>query len=190
MKNYHLLFGLLLLLCGVVLVAASLEEVPSQRGLTHPDFSTMQLGGDSAARHGQVLWLGWSFGALVIAFFVGLIDASLARSGQPGKPSARRTVWLAGAVFELIFLLLVLSYRSFMDDPSMPSVLGFPRPTAWMLYGIWGFPMVFVLLYIFRFEQWVLDTKAEAEFAKLERRRDLERAGTAEASVIRGGNQA
>lgn len=174
MRSYQLLFVLLLLLCAVVAYAATLEEVPSQRGMTHPDFATMQLGGDSEARHGEILWLGYSFGALVIAFFVGLIDVALARGGKSGPASARRTVWLVGAGLEVVFLLLVLSYRAFMSDPS-GDVWGFPRPTAWMMYGIWGFPMLFVVLYIFRFEQWILSPEDEAEFALLEKERDAQR---------------
>ncbi len=179
MRSYQLLFALLILMCGVVLFVATLDEVPSQRGLAHPDFATMQQGGDPAARHSEVLWVAWSFGALVIAFFIALIDVSLARGGKSGPIAARRTVWICGGVLELIFLALVLSYSSFMVDPLQDSVLFFPKPTAWMMYGIWGFPMVFVLLYILRFEQWILSPADEAEFAILEKAKDAERAAAA-----------
>ncbi len=179
MRSYRLLFALLLALCAVVLFAATLDEVPSQRGMVHPDYETMQQGGAPEARHGSVLWLGWTYGALAIAFFVGLIDLSLAQGGAAGPTSARRTIWVVGAALELVFLALILSYRSFMLDPLQDTFLFFPKPTAWMMYGIWGLPMVFVLLYIFKFETWILTPEQEAAFAKLEASKDAERRQTA-----------
>ncbi len=175
MLSYRFLFALLLAMCAVVLFAATLDEVPSQRGMVHPDYSTMQQGGAPEAHHASILWLGWSYGALAIAFFIGLIDVSLAKGGATGPASARRVVWIAGAVLELIFLGLVLSYRYFMLDPLQNSVLFFPKPTAWMMYGIWGFPLLFVLLYIFKFNSWVLTPQQEADFANLEAAKDAER---------------
>lgn len=175
MRSFHFLFVVLLLLCALVLYMSTLEEVHSQRGVVHADFETMQQAGAPEARHGSIVWFGWAYGALVITFFIGLIDLALARGGKPGPAAARRTVWILGGVLQLVFLALVQSYRSFMVDPLQPPVLFFPEPTSWMMYGIWGFPMLFVALYILKFETWILTPEEEAEFAKLEAKMDAER---------------
>lgn len=162
------LFVLLVGMCALVVFAGLLDEVPSQRGLSHPDYPTMALGGASEARHGSILWLGWAFGAMAIGLFQGLIDWSLRRGGGSGRPEARRAFLAGGLCLQAVFLGLVLSYRGFMEDPLAAGlVLGFPRPTAWMMYGVWGVPLVLVLLYVWRFESWIWSPADEEEFHRL-----------------------
>ena len=162
------LFVLLVGMCALVVVAGLLDEVPSQRGLAHPDYPTMAMGGAPAARHGSVLWLGWAFGAMSIAIFQGLIDWSLRRGGTSGRPQARRAFLAGGLGLQAVFLALVVSYRAFMADPlGAGLVLGFPVPSAWMMYGVWGAPLILVLLYVWRFEAWIWSAADEEEFHRL-----------------------
>ena len=162
------LFVLLVGMCALVVLAGLVEEVPSQRGLAHPEFPTMALGGAPEARHGSVLWLGWAFGAIAIAIFQTLIDWSLRRDGGAGRPEARRAFFAGGLVLQGVFLALVLSYRGFMEDPlGRGLVLGFPAPTAWMMYGIWGVPLILVALYVWRFDSWIWSAGDEEEFHRL-----------------------
>ena len=162
------LFVLLVGMCALVVLAGLLEEVPSQRGLPHPDYPTMALGGAPEARHGSVLWLGWAFGAMGIAIFQGLLDWSLRRGGGSGRPEARRAFLAGGLCLQAVFLALILSYRGFMEDPlGAGIVLGFPTPSAWMMYGVWGAPVILVLLYVWRFDSWIWSAGDEEEFHRL-----------------------
>ena len=46
-------------------------------------------------------------------------------------------------------------------------LLGFPLPTAVMLYGIWGVPLIFVLFFVIRFDQWILKPEELERFETL-----------------------
>lgn len=162
------LFVLLVGMCALIVLAGLIDEVPSQRGLAHPEYPTMMLGGAPEARHGSILWLGWAFGAMAIALFQGLIDWSLSRGGGADRVHARRGFFAGGLCLQAAFLALVLSYRGFMEDPLGGGlVLGFPAPSAWMMYGVWGAPLILVLLYVWRFESWIWSAADEEEFHRL-----------------------
>ena len=168
MKSPHTLFAILLAMCAVVAATFFIGEVPTEdvvsektgetvqvargHGFTHPEFKTMQSGGNGEMRHSRVLWLGWAFGMLQIAFFVCLLAFGGQKRGQLG-PLGPPLIG-GGILFAAIFTAMVYSYNNYMLEDQHAMVLSLPIPTAWMIYGVWPIPIVFMALYMFTFGSW------------------------------------
>lgn len=135
-------------------------ETPLGHGFEHPEYPTMQMGADGEARHSRILWVGWFFGASQIVLFIATLALGMRKNGGLGPIKA--PLLAGGAVFAIIFTLMVLSYRDYMLGEDVSLFWGFPVPTAWMVYGIWIFPVFFVVLYMRAFGAWYL-TDADCE---------------------------
>lgn len=173
MKLPWILFGLCVAMCFLVgALVLFVEEAPDGHGAGHPVFDTMSVGGDGAARHENVLFYGWAFGALQICFFVACLAFGASKKERVG---ALKVPMLAGtAVYLVVFTFLVWSYRTYMLEETHVLFLSFPRPTAWMMYGIWIFPVYFILLYWFTFDSTILTKDDLQRFNELvdEKRRN------------------
>lgn len=152
MKLPWILFGLLIAMCCVVATVIFFVDEPADAaGSGHPVFDTMNIGGDGAARSEGVLVYGWAFGMLQICFFVACLAFGASKKEEVG---ALKIPFLAGtAIYLLVYTLMVRSYHAYMLEDTHVLFLSFPRPTAWMLYGIWVFPAVFIFLYMFKFDR-------------------------------------
>ena len=72
-----------------------------------------------------------------------------------------------GIGYILIFFLLLRSYWQYVEVSEPSHFLGFPAPTAWMVYGIYFFPFIFTALYVLNFNSWVLTEEELVRFHKL-----------------------
>lgn len=175
----------LLILCGVVCLLALRDAPANASGLTHPEYATMMQGADGVARHGGLLWAGWLFGAVIIAFFVGLMLLGLGAQAT----RARGFLLVGGVIVVATFTGVVATYRHYMREPTRALdhlFLGVPPPTAWMLYGIWFIPALFIILYIWKFHDWVWTPEKSAAFAQLMAQRN-EEASSAPVAPGEGG---
>ena len=172
------IFALLLAMCASIAAAFIIGETPyvdsepdesgvvtrtyAGHGIGHPEFKTMLAGGPGPERHSNIFWAGLAFAVTQAAFFIALLLFGIRKKGHPGP--ARIPVLVAGAAFVAIFVLLFFSYRRYMDDPSPDLFLTLPAPTAWMIYGVWLFPIVFVFIYRRYFDSWFLTDEDMARF--------------------------
>ncbi|HVS13737.1 MAG TPA: hypothetical protein VMV46_07425 [Thermoanaerobaculia bacterium] len=171
------LFVLLLGLCGVVGWLAIQEPAVNQAGLAHPDHPAMALGADGAARHQGVLGVGLLFASLIVAFFVSLLFFGLRRAGEPVP--GKVLILTVGGLFLGAFVALFVTYSRYLESPDPEALaLGFPPPTAWMLYGVWGIPLLFIAIYVTRFKEWVYGAGDETEYQNLLERVRRARTGT------------
>ena len=160
------IFAVLLALCGVVLAIALIEEAPDSRGLDHPVHETMRQGG-SPERHDRVLFWGWLYGTLSIVLFASMLALGLRRRGAL-PTGAKRSLLFGSALYAAVFALLVLSYRAYAESGADGSLSGsFPRPSAWMLYGVWPVPLIFTFFYVRNFDRWVMSDDDVADFERL-----------------------
>jgi hypothetical protein len=153
MKLPSLAFAAAVGIAAILFAVFSLPEPPQSHGDTHPKFASMEYGGPATDRPPFVLWLGWGFGVLEIAFFVAMIALGASRRGSLrglGLP-----LIVAGVAYAAVWTALVLAYRVYASGDESAIFLGFPAPTAWMLFAIWPLPMIFVLFYTVGFERWV-----------------------------------
>lgn len=181
-----ILFALLLAMCALVGAVLSIQETPfieasevgamvksaQGHGTAHAEFKTMKIGGSGEARHGRILWLGWAFGLLQICFFIGLLALSSER--RDGSQSMLRSLGAGLLLYSGVFTVLIVSYSQFMVEDSPDLVMGLPRPTAWMIYGLWTVPVWFLILYIKAFKQsiWTEDDQTRFERIIEEKRRE------------------
>lgn len=153
-----------------VLVAAWVVGAPAgAAGGDHPIYPSMSAGGPGEAKHERVFALGVAFGVLEIVFF----SACLALGASRGERVGRLAVPIAiGAVLHAgTFLALVAAYRSYLTSEDPTLWLGLPAPTAVMMYGLWGIPMYFIVLYYVSFDKYVFsDADLERFNAILEKR--------------------
>ena len=164
MRVPALLFALLIGMCLVLGYVLLLDEMPDGHGFNHPDYPTMQRGGDGTARHADVLWIGWALGVLQLLFFIGLLALG-ARSRRP-QPFEKRAMIAGTIIYVAFFTWMVLAYNSYAIASSPGLVFSFPLPTALMLYGVGFAPLVFIFLYMFRFTPWILDDDELETFLK------------------------
>lgn len=165
MKLPWLLFAILLAMCFVLGYVLTIEEVGAGHGVVHPRFSTMLQGGDALERHGPILSWGWTLGVLEIALFVGLLALGLRHRRVLGR---RKWPLLAGGVaYVAVFSLLIRAYEIYGGSDVHPLFLSVPIPTAWMLYGLFGIPLYFHLVYVVAFDRWVLTPEDLERFQEL-----------------------
>lgn len=153
MRIPALLFALVLA-AGLLLLAAVtlLPETPQLR--VHPEYATLLQGEDGAARSAPVWWIGAAFGLVQIAFFGACFALGMSRGGRVAGLGLPIAVGLA--LYAAVFVLLLVTYRLFLGAPGEHLVLGFPLPTAVMIYLLWPVPLWFLWLYLRNFDRHVL----------------------------------
>lgn len=155
---------LLTLLWVVVLAILCTPESPHGHGFTHPQIAEMDRGGAGLERHGSVLVLGWLFGSVLIALFVGL----LAHGTLPRQRYKVAVFVLGLLLYEGVFGMLCLTYGASLDNPQTPLFWGpFPAATSWLLFGVWLAPFFFIALYVVFFDRWVMPPDHAKRFEEL-----------------------
>ncbi len=146
------------------------DSAGASGGNVHPVYSSMEQGGRRDLSGSWLFWLGLAFGICQIALITALLSLAV------HKPAERRPVpafILAGGVaYAAVLSSLFLSYRIYAEKPdSVAFWLGFPTPTAWLVYGIWGLPWIFVAYFVYSFRRSYLRSEDLARFEELVRRR-------------------
>ena len=163
MSHGKFIFFIFLALALVVGASFVVNDGNYNHGQQHPDHGEMNQGGDGARhQHGHTLWLGESLGVLQIVLFVTLLSF-----GMRSIPRQRITLLVGGILYLGIFLAMLTSYRATIAGPLAhpPELfLGLPVATAWMIYGLGGFPLFFALLYMIHFDRWVLTPEDHQAF--------------------------
>jgi hypothetical protein len=157
MKIAKVLFGLLIAMCVVMGVAFVTGEFTSS-GEPPP----MLRGNSETQRDPVATGLGWCFGVLVIAILVLCLVLGIGRG--------RERHWIfpvGGALFVFVFSAVIVTTGSYFSEDSTSWFLSFPAPTAWMLYGVWPVPVVFMIWYSVHFDRRVLTEEDLEEFQRI-----------------------
>ena len=165
MKAPWLLIGVLLAMCLVIGAAAVLERnQPSVSG-QHPKYKEMQHTQPQTERRPHVVWLGVTFGVLEITFFVCCLAFGIRRADRLG---GRKWAFIAGGIlYVAIFVWMTVAYEGYLRQELPPLFFAFPLPTALMVYGLWGAPLLFVALYVVCFDRWVMTVEDLERFEKI-----------------------
>ena len=167
MKPWRLVFAIALGLAAILIAAVNWTEQPRSQSTDHPEFAGMQRSGVDAEPDAGLLWIGWTFGTLQITFFAAML--ALGARSRRGLRGLGVPLIAASLVYLAIWSALVLAYRSQanVDDPVL--FLGFPAPTAWMLFALWPCPLIFTFYYVVGFDRWIATPE---DLAELERTLD------------------
>ncbi len=124
----------------------------------------LQSTGGIAAQSGA-LWVAFVMSLLILAMMATCVWIGLGKRGS-GTPLSRRMMIGFGG-YGIVFAALTATYARYAGDTEVPFFGGFPLPTAWMIYGVWLFPILFVALYMTMFDRWVLTDDDLARFKQL-----------------------
>ena len=149
----------------VVQADGATQRVAKSHGFAHDRFATMRQGGPGDERSGRALWMGWVFVTLQVLFFGGCLALGMSRGGRLGP--ARGPIIGGTLVLVAIFAALFLSYIRFMNGETQLRFLGWPRPTAWVLFVVWTFPIFFMVLYYRVFDRWFFTADDEKRLAEI-----------------------
>ena len=154
---------ILLLACtatmtGLLLVCLLSPEPAAGHGVPHPDFPQMNQGG-TAQRHENLITIAGLYGALQIVVLVAGLCLGICHR------SRLFPMLLGGSAYLAIYTAVVVTYSNGMDNA--PTMLGFPLPTMLMVFGLWGTPWFFVVMYVVKFKAWVFDDNDARKFAEL-----------------------
>lgn len=130
----------------------------------HPDHgSVLRVSGPASP---SVIAWGYGLGLAILLLMTSCILLGVAKAGRLG----RLGLGLAAGCFglALVFTALVFTYARGASG----LVAGFPLPTAWMLYGVWGFPSLMVLGFSWAFLRvWLTEDEVDRFRAALAERR-------------------
>jgi hypothetical protein len=161
MNAWRFVFAITLGIAALLIGAANWTAPPQTQSAPHPAFAGMQQSGADAAPDNAKLWIGWSFGALQIALFAAVI--ALGARSRRGLRGLGLPLIATSFIYLAVWSALVLSYRGQASAEVPTFFLGFPAPTAWMLFALWPCPLIFAAFYVFGFDRWIATPEDIAE---------------------------
>jgi len=174
MKTIHIIYVTLVFFLAVI-IGLFVGDAPAMvTGQPHPEYKTMLKGGDSIHASSSSNVLGYLFGlcaTLLICLFITL------GAHRRGKLTTIKPWLIFGtALYLAVYTFTYLSDAAYVDQNHQAFFLGWPAPTAWMIYAMWFAPLVFVALYVFGFREWILTEEDEARFTEILKARRTRRA--------------
>jgi len=157
-----------LALLGLVILALVVPGSPELAARPHPTIESMLSSGAGAPGGPRTLWAGFVTGLLVI-LMIGLL---LLVGVAPDATGLKR--WIVGctAAYGLVFGALMLSYLQYLEGGPLRIFGGLPAPSAWMMYGVWLFPWVFIIGYVVTFHTSYFPPESQERFRELLRSGD------------------
>ena len=154
------ILGILVLMALAIAIAMMGQAPEMVSGGPHPDYSGMSIGGDGAARL-QGLWVEG-----LILYFATFISMPVFCVLGIAKRNRSQPFWtLMGGVTALNLMfaaLLIYFYISFLNTGETFLLLGFPAPTAMMMFGCWGSAFLFTVIFIWKFDTFIFTPEDEA----------------------------
>lgn len=167
MKNqlFKYFFALLSAFLILIILLFIFDTPENVTGGTHPTLKTMSHSGESVVSLPHSKWFSYLFGLFSIGIFVFCLFFSYFKKGKLGKVKP----WLIyGSIgYFIVFSLMIFAYWNFIETGSSNYFGGYPAPTAWMLYGVWFYPVFFAVIYYVKFDDWVLKPEELNDFQEL-----------------------
>ncbi len=131
----------------------------------HPDLPAMAVGGDGAARFAATGWAVFVFQCASLVAGPLLMTLGV----RPERRTALFKLLMAGstACMLVVWIAMFFTYRRYLATGETAYVLGFPVPTAWMIYGTWIGALSFIFIFCLGFRVFVLPKEDEAAFEAL-----------------------
>ena len=164
MKPFYLLLSLFTILLLLIGVALFYDPIPGLTGAPHPEFKGMMISDGNTDLFTHLRWLGLLFALAVVSIFGCVFLIGTLKKGKTtgiGK-------WLGvfTICYALIFLFMVLTNWDYAQNTNNRFTALMPIPTAWMIYGVWLFPYFITILYVWKFEEWVISPEEEKELSQ------------------------
>jgi len=158
--EFSIIFGLMLVITLFLALVIFNEEPSDSSGGSHPVIEGMQSGGNGAARLKGIESASFILFASTILIFVVVIVSGISRRYR------NREFWVSIGIITLLILFvwyrIFTSYANYLETGELRFFLGFPEPTAWMIYGLWGGGALFTFLYVIGFRKYIYTKEDEA----------------------------
>lgn len=162
MKPYYFLFGILVFLLGIILCAGLVPEVVGATGVDHPQFKGMKVSPSNIDQQPSTRYLGYLFGLGIISLFGTMLFIGNRKKGQ--MTSISKPLIIGILIYIVVFSSMVFSHWSYSDNNGSDFILSMPKPTAWMILGVWFVPLIITITYILKFEEAIISDEEIAEF--------------------------
>lgn len=165
MKAFHWFFLLSLSFLLFIISLFFIDIPPGSTGMLHEKYATMLHGGPDTK--GLSFGIGVIIGLMVLGIFAFCLYLGNRRKGHSGPLSK----WFWAGIIGYFAVYGIQVYLYWMYDAREESLFfgGYPLPTAWMIYAMWTFPLVFTVIYLLTFDSWVFTKEDEAAYEALEK---------------------
>lgn len=172
--NYHVLanmklihyFLTCLILLLVLIISLWFLPIPEHAaGTVHPTYKTMLHSGDHVLASTTARTVSFLFGLGVILIMYFFIRYGAIRKRGTGK--LKLWINIGFVIYIIVYTLNFLSYINYETTGHDEFFLGWPTPTAWMIYGMWTAPAILMFIYVLKFREWILDEEDEAKFYEI-----------------------
>jgi len=159
--RFTILFILLLLLGGVTLLLF-LNPLELATGSMHEKFPSMLQSGNSVAQHPLPKLLSFLFGFIIFSILITMVYIG---GRKPQKYRGFRNMILVFSVVYLaIYVVTMISYWDYSSGGKELYFLGFPAPSAWMVYAVHLFPFLPIFFYNLKFHKYIMTDKEIDDF--------------------------
>lgn len=165
MKTIHLLYALVILFLGIIAFLAITPPPANVTGQAHDVYKTMLKGGASMSGDSTTNILAYLFGLCATGMLCMFLILGAIRKGK--LDGIRPWLILASIAYLIVYSLTYFSDSHYVATGHNHFFRGWPTPTAWMIYVMWATPVLFVLIYIFKFRDWILTEEDESRFEEL-----------------------
>tara|TARA_B100001123_G_C15324300_1_gene1028989 strand:+ start:20 stop:589 length:570 start_codon:yes stop_codon:yes gene_type:complete len=181
-KLLSILSLFLLLIVGVFLF---IEEQPNRyitnelgnttilyegHGIIHDTHPSMLIGGLGKQRSRPIFFLASLFGILAFLFIITIIFYGM-RTKAPAR-NPKKWLLYCSIVVVFTFFGVLYSYWNYINNLELVLFGSLPISASWVVYGIWFTPILFSLVYIFGFEQFIWNKNDEEQFQNLLKRKN------------------
>ncbi len=164
-RLFRYFFGFLVIFCGVTIYFLVGNPPSDINGTVHEDYPSMLKSGSTVMWLDGSKWLSLLYGLCVIVCFLFALWVGGMRNGKLGP--MLRWVLLGFLIYFLIYLSLTYTWWNSSGAPPTKYIGGFPPASAWMIYGMWLFPFVFMVLYICYFPNWIYTDEDDSRFNQI-----------------------
>jgi len=165
MKTIYYLYAIICIFLVIILVLFLTTPPEFVTGQPHSEFKTMLKGGGSLSQFTTTKALGLFFGLCTVAMLCGFLILGAIR--RHSLSQIRPWLLLASLVYCLVFVITYYADITYVEEGHTRFFMGWPIPTALMIYAMWSSPVLFVLIYEFKFRDWILPVKEEERFYEL-----------------------
>ncbi len=165
MKAIHFLLISLIVLLLTILFMWTQEQLPAASGMLHPSIKGMLKSGSTVSDSAVTKWASFIFGLSILMIFASSMALGIKRNAMEKKVLNRLVLFFGS--YTIVYILFVRSYWNFNTDTSENFFGSFPLPTAWMLYGIYLFPLILTISIILNFNSWILSPEDKERFNEI-----------------------
>ena len=165
MKTIYYLYAIICIFLVIILALCFTTPPDFVTGQGHPSFKTMLKGGDSLSETKTTNPLGFLFGLCTVSLLCGFLILGAIRRNS--LENIRPWLLLSSLVYCIVFALTYFADTTYVAEGHERFFLGWPIPTAFMIYAMWSAPVLFVIIYILKFREWILPEKEEQRFYEL-----------------------